>query len=133
MQHAIIASPNLPEISDEFMQQALPTTREYTVVLLKKGPAYAPPKTDAWSASGSSPTCGASISNWCRRRPRVPPRSPPSRTSPGRSRHADSQTQLGFNPTAYRVLLRTNWVRTMAWSVLGVLDLWLLWESATLV
>src|SRR6202040_2838663 len=36
----------LPEISDAFMQRALPTTRGYTVVILKKGPAYDPPRSD---------------------------------------------------------------------------------------
>ena len=41
-----IATLQLPEISDEVMQQALPTTRSYTVVLLKKGPAYDPPRSD---------------------------------------------------------------------------------------
>jgi hypothetical protein len=46
MHDSMIESLNLPEISDEFMQQALPTTRAYTVVILKKGPAYAPPRTD---------------------------------------------------------------------------------------
>ena len=36
----------LPAISDEFMQQALSTTRGYTVVILKKGRAYEPPRSD---------------------------------------------------------------------------------------
>lgn len=47
--HPAQTSPStrqLPEISDEFMQRALPTTRGYTVVILKKGPAYNPPRTD---------------------------------------------------------------------------------------
>jgi hypothetical protein len=35
----------------------------------------------------------------------------------------------GFNPVAYQTLLRTNWIRTVAWSALGVLDLWLIWQS----
>ena len=33
------------EISDDYMQARLETVRPYTVVLLKKGPAYAPPET----------------------------------------------------------------------------------------
>ena len=46
MQHS---SPplELPEISDVFMTQALPTTRGYTLVILKKGAAYDPPRSDA--------------------------------------------------------------------------------------
>jgi len=32
----------------------------------------------------------------------------------------------GFDPVAYRTLVRTNWVRTIAWSVIGVLDLCLI-------
>jgi len=35
----------------------------------------------------------------------------------------------GFDPAAYRVLVRSNWVRTVAWSLLGVVDLWLLWQA----
>jgi len=31
----------------------------------------------------------------------------------------------GFDPTAYRALVATNWIRTAAWSVRGVLVLWL--------
>jgi|SRR5438128_927121 len=44
--HQSTATPQLPEISDEVMRQALPTTRSYTVVILKKGPAYDPPRSD---------------------------------------------------------------------------------------
>ena len=36
----------LPVISDEMMQRGLATTRGYTVAILKKGPAYDPPRTD---------------------------------------------------------------------------------------
>jgi len=36
----------LPEISDEFMRQGLAGTASYTVVLLRKGPKYAPPASD---------------------------------------------------------------------------------------
>ena len=39
-------SLDLPAISDDFMRQALPNTRGYTVVLLRKGPSYDPPRTD---------------------------------------------------------------------------------------
>jgi len=37
----------LPLVSDELMRQQLPTMRGYTVVILKKGAAYAPPGSDA--------------------------------------------------------------------------------------
>jgi hypothetical protein len=37
----------LPEISDEFMRQGRATTRPYTIAILKKGPAYDPPRSDA--------------------------------------------------------------------------------------
>ena len=40
-------SPQFPEISDDFMRQALLTTRSYTVALLRKGPAYDPPNSDS--------------------------------------------------------------------------------------
>jgi hypothetical protein len=33
----------MPEISDDYMKARLGTVRPYTVVILKKGPAYAPP------------------------------------------------------------------------------------------
>lgn len=36
----------LPEISDDLMRQLLPTARPFTVIVLHKGPAYAPPNTD---------------------------------------------------------------------------------------
>jgi hypothetical protein len=38
---------SLPDISDEFMRQGLASTASYTVVFLKKGPNYAPPRSDA--------------------------------------------------------------------------------------
>jgi hypothetical protein len=38
---------DLPYISDELMHQGLARTRGYTVVILKKGPAYDPPRSDA--------------------------------------------------------------------------------------
>jgi hypothetical protein len=41
-----MASMQLPEIADEFMRQALSTTRSYTIVILKRGPAYDPPRSD---------------------------------------------------------------------------------------
>jgi hypothetical protein len=41
------SSLHLPEISDEFMRQSASTTRGYTIVILKKGPAYDPPRTDS--------------------------------------------------------------------------------------
>ena len=36
----------------------------------------------------------------------------------------------GFDAAVYRTLVRSNWVRTGAWSALGVLDLWLIWQGA---
>ena len=33
----------LPTISDEFMRSMLPTAQTYTVVMLRRGPAYDPP------------------------------------------------------------------------------------------
>ena len=36
-----------PQISDEDMKQALAETRAYTVVILKRGPGYDPPNSDA--------------------------------------------------------------------------------------
>jgi hypothetical protein len=36
----------LPSISDDFMLQARATTRAYALVILKKGPEYAPPRSD---------------------------------------------------------------------------------------
>jgi hypothetical protein len=35
----------------------------------------------------------------------------------------------GFDAAVYRTLVRSNWVRTVAWSALGVLDLWLIWHG----
>jgi hypothetical protein len=36
----------LPSIPDELMRQMLPTTRRYTIAILKKGPGYRPPSSD---------------------------------------------------------------------------------------
>ena len=33
----------------------------------------------------------------------------------------------GFDRQAYEFLLRTNWIRTAAWSVYGLLALWMVW------
>ena len=35
----------------------------------------------------------------------------------------------GFDSAAYKTLVRSNWVRTLAWTVLGVLDLWLIAQA----
>jgi hypothetical protein len=43
---AAVATQKLPVISDQAMQEGLATTRGYTVVILKKGPAYDPPRTN---------------------------------------------------------------------------------------
>jgi hypothetical protein len=37
----------------------------------------------------------------------------------------------GLDAAAYRTLNRSNWVRTVAWSELGVLDLWLIWQGVS--
>jgi len=37
----------LPTITDEFMRQSQATGRGYAIVLLRKGPAYDPPRTDS--------------------------------------------------------------------------------------
>lgn len=36
----------------------------------------------------------------------------------------------GFDRDAYAFLLRTNWVRTVAWSLYALLTLWMLWLAA---
>lgn len=38
-----------------------------------------------------------------------------------------SRLARGFDPLAHRRLVRTNWLRTIAWSLRGVLALWMLW------
>ena len=40
------AQLDLPPISDELMQQMLPTTQPYSVAILRKGPQYSPPRSD---------------------------------------------------------------------------------------
>ena len=34
----------------------------------------------------------------------------------------------GFDATAHNQLVSTNWVRTVAWSLRGVISLWWIWE-----
>ena len=46
MEHASVVE-NLPEIADEYMRESLTRTRSYTLAILKKGPAYDPPRSDA--------------------------------------------------------------------------------------
>ena len=36
-----------------------------------------------------------------------------------------------FDPAVHRRLVRTNWVRTVAWSLRGLLVLWMLWNVLT--
>lgn len=36
----------------------------------------------------------------------------------------------GFDPSAHRVLVSTNWIRTVAWTLRGLLVLWLLGRVA---
>jgi hypothetical protein len=40
------ADLRLPEITDDDMRQGLPTMREYTVAILRHGPAYDPPNSN---------------------------------------------------------------------------------------
>ena len=35
----------------------------------------------------------------------------------------------GFDRGAYEFLLRTNWIRTAAWSVYALLGLWMVWQT----
>ncbi len=35
----------------------------------------------------------------------------------------------GFDRGAYEFLLRTNWIRTAAWSAYGLLGLWMTWQT----
>jgi hypothetical protein len=37
--------------------------------------------------------------------------------------------QKGFHETVHRRLVRTNWVRTVAWSLRGLLVLWMAYGS----
>jgi hypothetical protein len=41
------SSHTLPTIADEFMRQALSTARPYTLVILHKGAAFDPPRSDS--------------------------------------------------------------------------------------
>jgi hypothetical protein len=34
----------------------------------------------------------------------------------------------GFDQQAYEILVQTNWIRTAAWSIFGLLDLWMIWN-----
>lgn len=34
-----------------------------------------------------------------------------------------------FDRNAYEFLLRTNWIRTAAWTAYGLLGLWMIWQS----
>jgi uncharacterized membrane protein len=36
----------------------------------------------------------------------------------------------GFDRNAYEFLLKTNWIRTAAWSVYGLLGLWMVWRAS---
>ena len=35
----------------------------------------------------------------------------------------------GFDRGAYEFLLRTNWIRTAAWSIYALLGLWMVWQT----
>lgn len=37
----------------------------------------------------------------------------------------------GFDRRAYEFLLRTNWIRTAAWSAYGLLGLWMVWQATS--
>lgn len=36
----------------------------------------------------------------------------------------------GFDRNAYEFLLKTNWIRTVAWSAYGLVGLWMVWQVA---
>ncbi len=36
----------------------------------------------------------------------------------------------GFDRDAYEFLLRTNWIRTAAWTAYSLLGLWMVWQSS---
>lgn len=36
----------------------------------------------------------------------------------------------GFDRNAYEFLLKTNWIRTAAWSAYGLLGLWMVWRAS---
>lgn len=36
----------------------------------------------------------------------------------------------GFDREAYEFLLKTNWIRTAAWSAYALLGLWMVWQAA---
>src|ERR1051326_8016294 len=46
MERALLRD-KLPEISDDYMRESLAKTRRYTIAIMKKGPAYDPPRSDA--------------------------------------------------------------------------------------
>ena len=37
----------------------------------------------------------------------------------------------GFDRRAYEFLLKTNWIRTAAWSAYGLLGLWMVWQTTS--
>ena len=37
----------------------------------------------------------------------------------------------GFDRGAYEFLVRTNWIRTAAWSAYGLLGLWMVWQTTS--
>ena len=37
----------------------------------------------------------------------------------------------GFDRGAYEFLVKTNWIRTAAWSAYGLLGLWMVWQTAS--
>ncbi len=39
---------------------------------------------------------------------------------------AHGRLARGFDPVVHATLVRSNWVRTAAWTILGLLDLWML-------
>ena len=42
-----------------------------------------------------------------------------------------AQLSRAFDPAVQRRLVQTNWVRTVAWSLRGLLVLWMLWNVIT--
>lgn len=39
-----------------------------------------------------------------------------------------SRLQRGFDRESYEYLLKTNWIRTAAWSLYSLLGLWMVWQ-----
>lgn len=43
---------------------------------------------------------------------------------------AHDQLTQAYSPTVHATLVQTNWIRTVAWSLRGVVVLWMVWSAA---